>query len=49
MLTLLTQYKSSFYVRDVERANMAALNYGWVLDWRYDAIATVQPCEAQLQ
>jgi hypothetical protein len=41
MLTITAQYKSSFYVRDVERADMAALNYGGVLDLRYAAVAAV--------
>jgi hypothetical protein len=46
MLTITMQFKSSFYVRVVERANTVALNYGWVLDWRYDAVVDVQLCGA---
>lgn len=47
MLTITTtQYKSSFYVRAVEMAIMAALNYGGVLDSRSDAIVAVQLCGA---
>jgi hypothetical protein len=42
MLTIRMQFKSSFYVRVVERANTAALNYGGVLDLRSNAIVAVQ-------
>jgi len=46
MLTITMQFKSSFYVRDVERTSMAALKYGRVLGWRYDVVVAVQLCGA---